>query len=65
VLGAGGAGMANPAALPGLGSLPGLGNASGSGGFRLPAPPGGVGSGGAGQPSLPPAFRGRQGKKDR
>jgi signal recognition particle subunit SRP54 len=65
-LGAGGAGMANPAALPGLGSLPGLGNAGGSGAFRLPVPPGGVGPGGAGQrgggqQSPPPAFR----KKDR
>jgi signal recognition particle subunit SRP54 len=73
-LGAGGAGMANPAALPGFGSLPGLGNA-GSGGFRLPVPPGGAGQGSAGQggagqggaaqPSVPPAFRGRQDKKDR
>jgi signal recognition particle subunit SRP54 len=65
-VGAGGAGMANPAALPGLGSLPGLGTTGGSGGFRLPAPPGGVGPGGAGQrgggqQGPPPAFR----KKDR
>ena len=69
-LGAGGAGMANPAALPGFGSLPGLGNAGSSGGFRMPAPPdgsgqGGAGQRGAGQPSLPPAFRGRQDKKGR
>jgi signal recognition particle subunit SRP54 len=64
-LGAGGTGMANPAALPGLGSLPGLGNAGSPGGFRLPTPPGGSGQGGSGQPGLPPAFRGRPGKKDR
>jgi signal recognition particle subunit SRP54 len=63
-LGAGGTGMANPAALPGFGSLPGMGNAGGSG-FRLPAPPAPGAGGGAGQPSVPPAFRGRQGKKDR
>jgi signal recognition particle subunit SRP54 len=63
-LGAGGAGMANPAALPGFGSLPGLGN-TGNSGFRLPAPPGGSGQGGGGQSGLPPAFRGRQGKKGR
>jgi signal recognition particle subunit SRP54 len=56
-LGAGG-GMANPSALPGFGSLPGLGNAGNSGGFRLPGSPGA-------QPSVPPAFRGRQDKKDR
>jgi signal recognition particle subunit SRP54 len=61
-LGAGGTGMANPAALPGFGSLPGLGNAGSSGGLRLPVPPGGAGQGG--QPGLPPAFRGRQGKKN-
>jgi signal recognition particle subunit SRP54 len=64
-LGGGGTGMANPAALPGFGSLPGLGNAGNSGGLRLPVPPGGGGQGGGGQPGLPPAFRGRQGKKDR
>jgi signal recognition particle subunit SRP54 len=64
-LGVGGTGMANPAALPGLGSLPGLGNAGSPGGFRLPTPPGGPGQGGSGQPNLPPAFRGRQGKKGR
>jgi len=63
-LGAGGAGMANPAALPGFGSLPGLGN-TGNSGFRLPVPPGGGGQGGGAQSNLPPAFRGRQGKKGR
>ncbi|HEX7200783.1 MAG TPA: hypothetical protein VF213_14965, partial [Dongiaceae bacterium] len=55
-LGNGGAG---PASLPGLGGLPGLGA---DGGFKLPANPGGFGPA---QPSLPPAFRGRQGKKGR
>jgi signal recognition particle subunit SRP54 len=63
-LGAAGAGAPGtagpgPAALPGFGALPGLG---GNGGFTLPGQPGGVGGG---QPSVPAAFRGRPGKKDR
>ena len=57
--GNGGAGGANPAALPGFGALPGLG---GDNAFKLPTPPGGFG---AGQPTVPPAFRGRPGKKGR
>jgi len=56
--GFGQAGPASPAALPAFGSLPGLGGDKG--GFRLPSP----GQSG-GQPSLPPAFRGRPGKKGR
>ena len=52
-------GGAGPAALPGFGSLPGLGD---NGGFRLPGPAGGQGTG---QASPPPAFRGRPGKKGR
>ncbi|MGB6457868.1 MAG: hypothetical protein WBH47_25625, partial [Streptosporangiaceae bacterium] len=52
-------GGAGPAALPGFGSLPGLGD---NGGFRLPSPAGGQGTG---QASPPPAFRGRPGKKGR
>jgi signal recognition particle subunit SRP54 len=54
----GGLGPASPAALPDFGSLPGLGGDKG--GFRLPSP-GQVG----GQPNLPPAFRGRPGKRGR
>jgi len=52
--GLGQAGGANPAGLPGFGSLPGLGGPQ-------------VGQGGqaGGQPSIPPAFRGRTGKKGR
>jgi signal recognition particle subunit SRP54 len=57
--GAPGAAGPGPAALPGFGALPGLG---GSGGFTLPGQPGGNG---AGQPTVPAAFRGRPGKKDR
>jgi signal recognition particle subunit SRP54 len=49
---------ASPASLPGFGALPGLG---GDGTLKLPQP-GGLG---AGQSSLPPAFRGRPGKKGR
>jgi signal recognition particle subunit SRP54 len=49
---------ANPASLPGFGALPGLG---GDGALKLPQP-GGLG---AGQPSVPAAFRGRPGKKGR
>jgi signal recognition particle subunit SRP54 len=49
---------ASPASLPGFGALPGLG---GDGALKLPQP-GGLG---AGQSSLPPAFRGRPGKKGR
>ncbi len=61
----GGAGLGRPggmgpAALPGFSSLPGLGGDNG--GFRLPSPGGGQGTG---QNSPPPAFRGRPGKKDR
>ncbi|HXZ66191.1 MAG TPA: signal recognition particle protein, partial [Streptosporangiaceae bacterium] len=55
-------GAVGPSALPGFGSLPGLGSENG-GGFRLPNSLGG--QGGAGQPSPPPAFRGRPGKKGR
>jgi signal recognition particle subunit SRP54 len=57
--GAGGGGAASPAALPGFGALPGLG---GDNGFKLPAQPGAFGPS---QPSLPPGFRGRPGKKGR
>jgi signal recognition particle subunit SRP54 len=57
--GNGGPGGASPAALPGFGALPGLG---GGNAFKLPGQPGGFG---AGQPSVPPAFRGRPGKKGR
>jgi signal recognition particle subunit SRP54 len=57
--GVGAGGVGSPAALPGLGSLPGLG---GDNAFKLPGQPGGFGSG---QPSLPPGFRGRPGKKGR
>jgi signal recognition particle subunit SRP54 len=49
----------SPASLPGFGSLPGLG---GDNAFKLPGQPGGFGSG---QPTLPPGFRGRPGKKGR
>jgi signal recognition particle subunit SRP54 len=49
---------ASPASLPGFGALPGLGA---DGALKLPQP-GGLG---AGQSSLPPAFRGRPGKKGR
>ncbi len=49
---------ASPASLPGFGALPGLG---GDGALKLPQP-GGLG---AGQSSLPPAFRSRPGKKGR
>jgi signal recognition particle subunit SRP54 len=52
-------GGAGPASLPGFGALPGLG---GDGAFKLPAQPGAFGPG---QPSLPPGFRGRPGKKGR
>ena len=54
-----GNGGASPASLPGFGALPGLG---GDGAFKLPGQPGGPGSG---QSALPPAFRGRPGKKGR
>jgi signal recognition particle subunit SRP54 len=54
-----GNGAASPASLPGFGALPGLG---GDGALKLPAQPGGFGSG---QSSLPPGFRGRPGKKGR
>jgi signal recognition particle subunit SRP54 len=54
-----GNGGASPASLPGFGALPGLG---GDGAFKMPAPPGALGSG---QPSLPPGLRGRPGKKGR
>jgi signal recognition particle subunit SRP54 len=54
-----GPGGATPASLPGFGALPGLG---GDGALKLPAPPGAFGPG---QPSLPPGFRGRPGKKGR
>jgi signal recognition particle subunit SRP54 len=54
-----GDGAASPASLPGFGALPGLG---GDGAFKLPAQPGGFGSG---QSSLPPGLRGRPGKKGR
>ena len=57
--GGGGGGAASPAALPGFGALPGLG---GDNGFKLPSQPGAFGPG---QPSLPPGFRGRPGKKGR
>jgi signal recognition particle subunit SRP54 len=49
---------ASPASLPGFGALPGLG---GDGALKLPQP-GGLG---AGQSSLPPAFRSRPSKKGR
>jgi signal recognition particle subunit SRP54 len=49
---------ASPASLPGFGALPGLG---GDGAMKLPQ----AGGLGAGQSSLPPAFRSRPGKKGR